>query len=115
MRKNFFLLAIGVVAVLLLNACVANQESVKTNADIEDTISFVAVEPVKGKLDAYSSMARFVKYNVDAVSKNIHKKIISDTKEKTGKEIITQITISTLIKTLHLSKNLIIDFLLSNK
>lgn len=54
----------------------------------EDTISFTSIEPAKGRLNVYTSMARGVKYNVDVAAKNIHKKVFDETSRKPADELI---------------------------
>lgn len=88
MRKYLFSLALVWPAVLLLNACATEQKAPKPIVEAEDTISFTNIDPVRGRLNVYTSMARGVKYNVDIASKNIHRKIFAETEGKTAEEII---------------------------
>ncbi len=88
MRKYLFSSACCLSVILLLNACTSEKKTLKPIVTAEDTISFTSVEPAKGRLNVYTSMARGVKYNVDIASKNIHKKVFADTEGKTPAEII---------------------------
>lgn len=91
MRKCLLSLAGCLSAVLLLNACATEKKAAKPLVEAEDTISFTAIEPVKGRLNVYSSMARGVKYNVDLAAKNIHKKVFAETTGKSEEEILKNI------------------------
>lgn len=81
-------MALVLPTVLLLNACATEQKASKPMAEAEDTISFTSIDPIRGRLNVYTSMARGVKYNVDIASKNIHKKIFVETEGKTADEIV---------------------------
>lgn len=91
MRKSFYSPVIFAAAILLLNACAAEPKVAKPLVEADDTVSFIDVEPVKGRMNVYTSMARGVKYNVDVTKKNIHKKVFQDTENKSAGDIIAGI------------------------
>lgn len=91
MRKSFYSPVICAAAILLLNACAAEPKVAKPLVEADDTVSFIDVEPVKGRMNVYTSMARGVKYNVDVTKKNIHKKVFQDTENKSAADIIAGI------------------------
>lgn len=91
MRKYFFPLIVGAVSVLLLSSCASEPKDAKPPVVADETVSFVDIEPVKGRVNVYTSMARGVKYNVDVTKKNIHKKIFNDTENKSAAVIISGI------------------------
>ncbi len=91
MRKSFYSPVICAAAILLLNACAAEPKVAKPLVEADDAVSFIDVEPVKGRMNVYTSMARGVKYNVDVTKKNIHKKVFQDTENKSAADIIAGI------------------------
>lgn len=91
MRKSFYSPVICAAAILLLNACAAEPKVAKPLVEADETVSFIDVEPVKGRMNVYTSMARGVKYNVDVTKKNIHKKVFQDTENKSAADIIAGI------------------------
>ncbi len=64
-------------AVLLLCSCAVSDSGKDVSGSSEDLVFTANPEPLKGKQDVYSSIARTVKYNVDAASHNLRKKIPS--------------------------------------
>lgn len=89
MRKYFYPLAVWGIIASLLSACAGEQKTAKPMVEADNTVSFVTVEPAKGRMNVYTSMARGVKYNVDVTKKNIHRKVYNDTENKPAEEILS--------------------------
>lgn len=81
----------ALLAFVALTACSVDKSS--KNNDIQtDTLVFASnPEPVKGKLDVYATMARVSKYNVDAATQNLSKKIYNQNPNLKPQEIIDNV------------------------
>lgn len=90
--KNSGKLKFGaVLALMALAACSVDNGS-KNNGIKTDTLVFASnPEPVKGKLDVYATMARAAKYNADAATQNLSKKIYNQNPNLKPQEIINNI------------------------
>lgn len=81
----------AVLALVALAACSVDKSS-KNNNIQTDTLVFASnPEPVKGKLDVYATMARASKYNVDAATQSLSKKIYNQNPNLKPQEIIDNV------------------------
>ena len=78
----FFLLA-------LLAGCAKESANLETqNIEVEDLAFAMNPEPLKGKADVYTSMARGAKYNVDAAAQQLNKQINSKDNTLSARDIM---------------------------
>lgn len=81
----------AILALMALAACSVNKENKNSEMNADTLIFATNPESVKGKLDVYTTMARATKYNVDAASQGLAKKIYNQNPNLNPKEIINNI------------------------
>lgn len=83
-----------ILAMAALAACSVDKSS-KNSEVYADTLVFASnPEPVKGRLDVYTTMARASKYNVDVATQNLKKKIYNQNPNLKPQEVIENIVSS---------------------
>lgn len=83
-----------ILALAALAACSVDKSS-KNSEVYADTLVFASnPEPVKGRLDVYTTMARASKYNVDVATQNLKKKIYNQNPNLKPQEVIENIVSS---------------------
>ena len=75
----------------LLAACSTPQPQEKTQQPLAEKAEVLDIEPVKGRLNVYTSMARATKYNITLANKNLYKAVISDTAGKNTNQIFASL------------------------
>ena len=88
MTKNVLKFTLAVLLAGGIGGCATEKETANLVGETAEVLPVVHVEPARGKLNVYTSMARAVKYNVDVTDKNIHKKIFSSETDANPKEEI---------------------------
>ena len=88
MTKNVLKFTLAVLLAGGIGGCATEKETANPVGETAEVLPVVHVEPARGKLNVYTSMARAVKYNVDVTDKNIHKKIFSSETDANPKEEI---------------------------
>lgn len=91
MLKSKILKFAALPAVFMLYACAAADGGKDVLNNSEELVFTANPEPVKGKQDVYASMARAVKYNVDAASHNLRKKIAVPEGQLKSAELINKV------------------------
>ncbi len=86
-----FLKTVTLGLAVLLAACTADKNSAGITAKNQDLVFTGEPEPVKGKIDVYQSMARAAKYNVDAASISLSKKIYNQNPNLKPEDIIANV------------------------
>ena len=97
-----FLKTVTLGLAVLLAACTADKNSAGITAKAireaaaaapvnQDLVFTGEPEPVKGKIDVYQSMARAAKYNVDAASISLSKKIYNQNPNLKPEDIIANV------------------------
>ena len=77
--------------VLTVASCTGNPASSERNkVEVEELVFAMNPEPLNGKADVYTSMARAAKYNTDAAAKNLNKRVFGSGAEQTPRDIIRQ-------------------------
>lgn len=90
--KNYRILGFATVLTLLATVACTVDKPVQNGKLAQDELVFAAdPEPAKGRQDVYNSMARAVKYNVDAASQNLNKKIFNQNPNLKPQDIIRNI------------------------
>lgn len=87
--RLYKIVALGLA--VLVGSCTANQNDSGLTAKNQDLVFRGEPEPVKGKLDVYQSMARTAKYNVDAASFSLSKKIYNQNPNLKPEDIIANV------------------------
>lgn len=89
MQKIMLKLSLTVLLLLGAAACSGHDERPQTRQDAKvPEMEFETSEPVKGKLNVYSSMARAVKYNTANTAQNMHKTIFNENHNQKPREVI---------------------------
>ena len=88
----------AILALMALAACSVNKENKNSEMNADTLIFATNPESVKGKLDVYTTMARATKYNVDAASQGLAKKIYNQNPNLNPKEIINNIKTGNVMK-----------------
>lgn len=91
MKNSFLKFSIVAILAAISCGCALKEKADQPKAGEGDVLQMTEIEQATGKQNVYTSMSRAVKYNVDLMAKNIHKKIIPDDKAQSPKEIIRQI------------------------
>lgn len=89
--NNFLKICFVVSFVTIFCSCSTSNEPKNTDIQVDELFFAQDPEPVKGKLDVYSSMARAVKYNIDVTAQNMNKKIFSDNPNMQPREVIRKV------------------------
>lgn len=74
MKKCATRLFMTIFSLFILASCSGNEKTLNTVKDLDDMVYTDDTEPLKGKLNVYSSMTRAVKYHTDPALKRIRKK-----------------------------------------
>lgn len=72
-------------------SCTLGKKSNLPKVEDGEPMQMAEIESATGKQNVYTSMARSVKYNVDIMANNIHKKVFYDDKNQSPKEIIRKV------------------------
>lgn len=87
--NNLIRFSFAAVSALMVWGCSSAEKAQPNNKiEVEELVFAQNPEPVKSKLDVYSSMARAVKYNVDMASQEMNKKIFSTAPNSNPKDLI---------------------------
>lgn len=89
--NNFLKICFAVGFVTIFCSCSTPNEPKNTDIQVDELFFAQDPEPVKGKLDVYSSMARAVKYNIDVTAQNMNKKIFNDNPNMQPREVIRKV------------------------
>lgn len=89
--NNFLKICFAVGLVTIFCSCSTPNEPKNTDIQVDELFFAQDPEPVKGKLDVYSSMARAVKYNIDVTAQNMNKKIFNDNPNMQPREVIRKV------------------------
>lgn len=84
--KNIFCSIFSFLLVGGLMACSSSKMEEKPQP-VAEKAEVMDIEPVKGRLNVYTSMARAVKYNVTLANRNLYKTIVTDTSGKNADQI----------------------------
>ena len=87
MRKYIYKLAIGAMSSFFLVSCSQTQETKPVVTETEKP-QIVDIEPVKGRLNVYQSMARAAKYNVMAANRTLYDRVMTETVGKNARDIL---------------------------
>ena len=91
MTRNVLKTAAVALLVLVLNGCSTDKKIANPTENTPEIIPIVNIEPVKGKINVYTSMARAVKYNIDVSNKNLYKTVFSEEINANPKEAIRRV------------------------
>lgn len=87
--NNLSRFSFAALAAVMVWGCSSTENAPANNKiEVDELVFAQNPEPVKGKLDVYTSMARTVKYNVDVTSQEMNKKIFSTEPNSNPKDII---------------------------
>ena len=91
--KNPLIKVLGAAAVVLTVASCAGKSAAPEDnkVEVEELVFAMNPEPLKGKADVYTSMARAAKYNVDAAAQNMNKKIFNQNPNLTPRDMIRNV------------------------
>ncbi|MBO5442592.1 MAG: hypothetical protein J6A33_02260 [Alphaproteobacteria bacterium] len=89
--NNFLKICFAVGFVTIFCSCSTPNEPKNMDIQVDELFFAQDPEPVKGKLDVYSSMARAVKYNIDVTAQNMNKKIFNDNPNMQPREVIRKV------------------------
>ena len=91
--KNPLIKVLGAAAVVLTVASCAGKSAAPEDnkVEVEELVFAMNPEPLKGKADVYTSMARAAKYNVDAAAQNMNKRIFNQNPNLTPRDIIRNV------------------------
>lgn len=91
MKKYLLKLLVMLLLGSSLSACTNGNDASKAKLSAEEMTFSPTIEPVTGKLNVYSSMARSVKYNVDVANENIHRKVFPLVGDQSPQDIMHNI------------------------
>ena len=91
MKNTFSLSVVSLFLLGLLAACSTPKTEEKPLPPMEKTAEVLDIEPVKGRLNVYTSMARAAKYNITLANKNMYKAIVTDTAGKNTDQIFASL------------------------
>lgn len=91
MKKARILSLVAVFGGLILSSCTVDKTAKVSVPDNPGLVFSGEPEPVSGRLDVYTSMARAVKYNVDTASQNLRKRIYSQNPNERPRDVVDNI------------------------
>lgn len=91
MKNLFFLSVISSLLLGLLAAC-STSEIKEKPMPVAEKAEVIDIEPVKGRLNVYTSMARAAKYNITLANKNMYKAIVTDTSGKNADQMLASLS-----------------------
>lgn len=89
--NNFLRIFAAVFSLASICSCSAPVKEKNTQIEVDELYFAHDPEPVKGRMDVYTSMARTVKYNVDVVTQNMNKKVFSIDAGSSPKDVIRKV------------------------
>lgn len=89
MKYTFSLSAASIFLFGFLAACSTPKTEEKPLPPVEQKAEVLDIEPVKGRLNVYTSMARAAKYNITLANKNMYKAVMTDTVGKNTSQIFS--------------------------
>ena len=89
--KNVFYSIFSFLLLGVLAACSSSKMEQKPKT-VAEKAEVLDIEPIKGRLNVYTSMARAAKYNITLANRNLYKAVVTDTAGKTTDQIIASLT-----------------------
>ena len=90
--KNIFCSVFSLLCLSVLAACSSSEKSENPKPQmVAEKAEVLDIEPVKGRLNVYTSMARAAKYNITLANRNLFKAVVTDTNGKNTDQIFASL------------------------